>query len=66
MKVFEKMFKDFKSPKLKKYFMNNVSVMTGMNFQSVADLVLNVCKPTSRKKKLEMLFDVFCRGKQMM
>ena len=44
MKVFNKMFKDFKNPKLKRYFMASVSIMSGMSFQAVADLVLNVCK----------------------
>ena len=36
MKVFSKMFKDLKNPKLKKYFMNYASSMSGMNFESVA------------------------------
>lgn len=66
MKVFNKMFKDFKNPKLKKYFMHNVSSMAGMNFDSVAQLVLNVCKQTPRDKKLEMLFNIFCKGKSLL
>ena len=48
MKVFDKMFKDFKNIKLKKYFMNNASSMSGMNYKAVTDLVINICKPTSR------------------
>ena len=66
MKVFNRMFKDFKNPKLKKYFMNNVSSMVGMNFDGVAQLVLNVCKTTTREKKLDMLFNIFCRGKALL
>ena len=45
MKVFEKMFKDFKNSKLKKYFMNSVSTMSVLSFEAVSELVLCFCKP---------------------
>ena len=48
MKVFSKMFKDFKNTRLKKYFMDNVSAMAGMNLESVGDLVTTICKNSTR------------------
>lgn len=49
MKVFNKMFKDVKNETLKKYFMLSVSQIHGMTFVFVADLVLNICKPTLKE-----------------
>ena len=66
MKVFHKMFKDFKSQKLKKYFMNNVSATAGMNVESVGELFITVCKSSSRQRKLDLLYNVFARGKDFM
>ena len=66
MKVFHKMFKDFKNQKLKKYFMNNVSATAGMNVESVGELFITVCKSSARQRKLDLLYNVFARGKDFM
>lgn len=52
MTLFKRMFKDIKNSKLKKYFMNSVSQVSGLTLAFMCNMVLNVCKKNDRGEKL--------------
>ena len=61
LKVFNRMFKDIKNSKLKKYLMQSVSQVHGLTFTFIADLVLVFCKQGEDRDRLEFLFDIFSK-----
>ena len=66
LKVFNRMFKDLKNSKLKKYLMQSVSQVQGLTFTFIADLVLVFCKQGEDSDRLEFLFDIFSKQQSMM
>ena len=64
--IFRKMFKDMKHSKLRKLIFQSVSQVVGLTFVFLAELVLQVCKPTSQEQKLTFLFGVFSKQQKIM
>ena len=60
------MFKDMKNHKLRKYIFQSVSQVVGLTFVFLAELVLNICKDTSKEQKLSFLFNIFAKQSTVM
>lgn len=62
MKVFNKMFKDIESVKLRKYMLASVSFVQSLSVETITDMVIQVCKTDDDDEEItNYLFDVFSK-----
>ena len=61
--VFQRMFRDIKNSKLRKYLLDSCSQVTALNFSFLCNLALVVCREVPLESRVDFLFDVFTRQK---
>lgn len=66
LNVIRKMFKDIRNEALRKYLIDAVSQVKGLNIAYLSNLALIICKPCPKKKKLEFLFETFSHKQAIM
>lgn len=61
-RVFNRMFKDIESVKLRKYMLASVSFIQSLTVETITDMVIQICRTNDDDEEvLNYMFDVFSK-----
>jgi hypothetical protein len=61
-RVFNRMFKDIESVKLRKYMIASVSFIQSLTVETITDMVIQICRTNDDDEEvLNYMFDVFSK-----